>query len=188
MCSSDLDDDTAGLVMTVAMVGVSLIVYPLFFAGIMLGQIIMFRGALATARGENMEFGALVAGLPRKALRAAGLSLLLILAIFPGLILLYVPGIYLALRWSLSIHYLLDTDLGVIDCMKASWRATEDRVLEIFLRHLVLGLIAIPVILFTCYMGSLVMVPVQLVFQSMLYMQLSGRMRSALPDPELATY
>lgn len=180
-----MDEDTVGVIVSILIVLMSLVLYPAIFAGVLIGQMTMFRGALATARGETMEVGALFAGLGRKAPRGLLIMLLTMLALIPSMLLLYVPAVYLGLRWSMSFHYLLDTNLGAIDSMKASWRATEGKVLDLFLTQLVVGLVSMALVLITCYVGSIVVLPVQMVILSLLYIKHSGRDRSGMPDPEL---
>lgn len=52
------------------------------------------------------------------------LGILFTLGILLGLLLLVVPGIVLFVRWSIAVPILLDTDEGVIDSLRRSWRDT----------------------------------------------------------------
>ena len=53
-----------------------------------------------------------------------GLGLLSSIAILFGVVLLVIPGIVLAVRWSASAPILVDTDDGVIESLQHSWRLT----------------------------------------------------------------
>lgn len=54
-----------------------------------------------------------------------GLSLLSGLGILLGLVLLIVPGVYLAVRWSVASPMLLAEDVGASDALGKSWALTE---------------------------------------------------------------
>ena len=62
-----------------------------------------------------------------------GLSLLTTIAITAGLIFLLAPGLFLFVRWSISVPILLGPDdPGVMDSLRRSWRETQGRFWRIF--------------------------------------------------------
>ena len=70
-----------------------------------------------------------------------------ILAVGVGLMLLVLPGIYLAIRLQFYIYYIIEEGDPSFIALQKSWKATENLVIDLFL----LGLI----ILFLNFMGSL---------------------------------
>jgi uncharacterized membrane protein len=180
-----MSEDAAAAVTSVVMLLAMLVIYPLLFAVIMAAQVIMMRGGLVTARGGSAELGPLFAGMPRATLRALLMLLVMTCALLPAALLLYIPAIYLGMRWSLALYYVIDTNLGVFDCMRLSWRKTEGKVLDLFIKHFVFGLGAMFIGVVTCYLGFIFVLPLQMVFMSLVYMQLSGRHEGGLPDPDV---
>lgn len=57
-----------------------------------------------------------------------GMNLVSGLAIILGMVLLLIPGLYLAARWSASAPILIAEDRGVGDSLSESWRRTADAV------------------------------------------------------------
>ena len=55
-----------------------------------------------------------------------GIGILNGLGVLIGLVLLIVPGIFLLVRWSISVPYALAEDVGVIDALQASFEQTRD--------------------------------------------------------------
>ena len=102
-----------------------------------------------------------------------GASIVYGLIVVGGLILLVVPGIYLALRLQFYSYYIIDKNAGSIDSLKMSWKATEGNVINIFLFELlliginILGAIALVV-------GLLVTIPVSVIAVTLLYRKLSA--------------
>ena len=181
-----LEGEDAELMASAMMAVAMVFLYPFMFMVFMPIQAVFLRGGLATARGEDAHVSDLLRRPLRLALTGAALVLLMLLGLIPAMLLLYIPAVYLGLRWSLALHYLVDTELGAVDCLKASWRATEGKVLDLFLKNLVFGFAAMFGILITCYLGMFVIVPLQMVFGGLIYMRLSGRTTSGLPDPVLS--
>ncbi|HSW89285.1 MAG TPA: hypothetical protein VLH19_00225 [Patescibacteria group bacterium] len=99
--------------------------------------------------------------------------LLMGLCVFLGFIALVLPGIYIALRLSLTTFYVVDRKLGPVDALKASWAATSGNVLHllgliiVYWGIMLLGALALGV-------GVFVAIPVVLLTNASIYRQLSG--------------
>lgn len=81
---------------------------------------------------------------PRRFFPYLGLNILVILGVVAGIILLIVPGVYLAMRWSVAQARLIGRGEPVIDAIKGSWEMTKGYSLRIFLAVLafvVIGLV-----------------------------------------------
>jgi uncharacterized membrane protein len=180
-----MSEDAAAGISSLFMVLAMLVIYPLLFGFIMAAQVIMMRGGLVTARGGTADLGAMFSGLPRITLKVLGMTFVMMCAILPSALLLYIPAIYLGMRWSLAMYYVIDTNLGIFDCMRLSWRKTEGKVLDLFIKHFVFGLGALFIGVVTCYLGFIFVLPLQMVFMSLVYMQLSERHEAGLPDPDV---
>ena len=64
--------------------------------------------------------------------RAFGQNFISVIAIIAGLLLLVLPGLFLAVRWSLSMPILLARDCGIIDSLRQSWKMTSAYFWPIF--------------------------------------------------------
>jgi uncharacterized membrane protein len=89
------------------------------------------RVALNIASGEEASV-AMLFSQGSKLLRMLGAFALYYLMVVAGLILLIVPGIYLALRFGLFQYAIVDRNLGVIDSLKYSSKLTEKNRLNLF--------------------------------------------------------
>jgi uncharacterized membrane protein len=104
-------------------------------------------------------------------LRTVAASILFALAFVGGLILLVIPGIYIALRLQFFTYYIVDKNSGVVDSLKQSWEVTRGNVINILLFELllvalnILGALALLV-------GLLVTIPVSYVAVTLLYRRL----------------
>lgn len=178
-----LSEDVAGVVMMVCSIVFMCVAYPVLFAVIMPGQLVMMRGGLQTARGEPLDVNSFAEGIVGRSVRATVMTVVMLLALMPATLLLYVPAIYLALRWSFALYLVVDSDLGAMDCLRASWRMTQGKVLTLFVHLFGFGIVSMLLMLVTCYLGMFVLVPLQMVFVAVLYMQVSGRHQAGMPDP-----
>jgi uncharacterized membrane protein len=109
------------------------------------------RIGLDLVSGKQVEVGMLFSQ-GGKLLRAIGASILFFLMVVVGLLLLIVPGIYLALRYGQYLNAIVDKDLGVMDAFAYSSSITTNNRLNIFL----IWLLSIPVILagmLACFVG-----------------------------------
>ncbi len=110
---------------------------------------------------------------PQYLLRMIGASILYGLIVLAGLILLIIPGIYLALRFQFYSYYIIDKNAGAVDSLRMSWKVTERNLINIFLFELllvginILGAIALLV-------GLLVTIPLSLIAVTLLYRKLAA--------------
>ena len=108
-----------------------------------------------------------------KCLKQIGASLLIGLLVLVGLILLVVPGIYVALRLQFVTAVIVEENLGVIDSLKRSWEMTDGHVLQLFLLSLaILGLIIAGVICLG--IGILVAAPVAQILTMYVYRKINA--------------
>lgn len=66
-----------------------------------------------------------------------GLSILSNIGIIVGLVLLVVPGVILAIRWSIAAPLLIAEELGVTESLSESWARTKGHALTILVAYLV---------------------------------------------------
>jgi uncharacterized membrane protein len=113
--------------------------------------------------------------------RVLGATVLYILIILAGVILLIVPGIVWAVKFSLCYYFVIDKGLGPVEALKASSRTTMGVKWQLFgfflLCRLInlLGLLCLLVGVFATY-------PTVLVASALIYRQLSAQ------TPELAEF
>lgn len=100
-------------------------------------------------------------------------SLLNVVLVIAGLILLIIPGIYVAIRLSMWQYIMIEGEHNPVDAMKKSWKLTEGQVWQLFLLYLtqfalmILGLLALVI-------GLFVAIPVISLASVYVYKQLSG--------------
>jgi hypothetical protein len=78
-----------------------------------------------------------------RVLRAFGAGIIYGLAVFLGILLLIVPGIYIALKYGQYLNAIVDKNLGVFDSFKYSARLTEGQKGNLFLLGILSMLIVI---------------------------------------------
>ena len=122
--------------------------------------------------GQKAEFQELWA-YPQYLLRMIGASIVYGLIVVAGLILLVVPGIYLALRLQFYSYYIVDKNAGALDSLKMSWKVTEGNVFNLFLFMLLLIVINIAGAI-ALLVGLLITIPVSFVAVTLLYRKLSA--------------
>jgi uncharacterized membrane protein len=108
---------------------------------------------------------------PQYLLRMIGATLVYAIIVTLGLILLIVPGIYLAIRLQFYSYYIVDKNTGAIDSLRMSWKLTEGNMINIFLFMLILlGLNILGAL--ALLVGLLVTVPVSFIAVTLLYRKL----------------
>ena len=70
-----------------------------------------------------------------------GISILFPVIVFVGLLLLILPGILWAVRFSFAPLILVDTNMGIIASMKESWAITEGNFWSLLLFWIVVGVL-----------------------------------------------
>lgn len=116
----------------------------------------LVRVGLNLVSGKQASVGQLF-GEGRKLLPAIGASILFGLMFVIGLLLLIVPGIYIALRYGQFMNAMVDRNLGVMDSLKYSSSITTNNRLNLFLLILlsiaigIAGLLALVVGLIFAY-------------------------------------
>jgi len=135
-----------------------------------------FRVALAAARGEEFQFARFFSGFDRL-LPGILVSIVMYLGVFVGMLFLIIPGIVIALGWSMVVPLIADSTSGLREMLSESWNATKGQRGQLFLFYLaccgvaLLGLLALGV-------GILVAFPVIMIAMAEVYMCVTGR-RSA---------
>lgn len=103
-----------------------------------------------------------------KVLKTFAGSILLGIAVVVGLILLVIPGIYIAIRSQFFMYYIVDKDAGVMDALKMSWNLTKGGMVNLFLFDLLMIVVnLVGALLFG--LGLLVTVPLTCVAGTLLY-------------------
>lgn len=103
---------------------------------------------LRVLRGEAAPIVLVFAGLER-AVTLAAYALVYTAAVFVGLVALILPGIVVAVGFSLGFYVIMESSLGPVAAMRASWRAVlELGLIRVFLVYLVglLGVLSIGIV------------------------------------------
>ncbi len=135
-----------------------------------------FRVALAAARGEPVEFGMFFSGMNRL---LTGILLLIVLyaGISLGFLFLIVPGVILALGWSLTIPLLADTNLGVVELVSESWEMMNGQKGALLLFSFACAFVMVLSVL-ALVVGFFVALPMIMVAFAEVYMCITGRRQS----------
>jgi uncharacterized membrane protein len=148
--------------------------------GFIVGQIIgayfqvgLTRAWILAARGGTPTFGMPFIGFDRF-LPVVASTFLLLLAVAVGMVLLIVPGIVLALGLQFASYYIVDANMGPIDALSASWRATRGQKGMLFAFGLVGGALAAAGLI-ACCVGAAVTVPLFYVAHAIIFTRISGR-------------
>lgn len=106
--------------------------------------------------------------LPMKVFKNFVSSIFVGIAVVLGLILLVVPGIYLAVRLQFSTYYIVDKNAGIMDALKMSWELTKNGKLNLFLFDILLILLNFAGALLLG-VGLLLTLPISLIAMTLLY-------------------
>jgi len=113
--------------------------------------------------------------------RYVGTAILYMLIMYAGLILLIIPGIIWAIKFSLCFYFVIDKGLGPIEALKASSRTTMGVKWDLFGFGIVCGLINL--LGFLCLIvGAFATYPTIIVAYALVYRQLLAQ------TPELAEF
>lgn len=121
-------------------------------------QLGVVRIGLNLVSGKEVQVGMLF-GQGSKLLRALGASILFGIAVLIGIVLLIVPGIYVALRYGHYITAIVDRDLGIMEAFEYSSSISTNNRMNLFLLALLcIGMIIIGFLL--CFVGLFFAAPV----------------------------
>ncbi len=164
----------SGSVAGAALVAVSGSILGMFASSFFIvGQL---RVALAAARGEVVELSQFFSGGDRFGI-ALLVQIIQAVCIVVGTIFFIVPGLILALGWSLSTLFVADSDCGVGEALRESWAMTRGQRGKIFLFGfaavgvLFLGLLALVV-------GMFVALPIVVVAFATIYVRITGNVEA----------
>jgi len=87
-------------------------------------------------------------------------------------LILALPGVYVSIRTSFYIFYLVDREVGIVESFTLSWSATEGNVFKLFMLYLLTALIIILGFLL-CGVGILFAMPVSILAVACAYRKLS---------------
>jgi uncharacterized membrane protein len=128
---------------------------------------------VASARQESPTLETFFAGMNRF-LPLFGVQILLLVAVVSASLLLIVPGIIVFLGTCLATYYVVDSRLGPIEAISASWKATRNERGKIFVLFVLFLLLMIAGTL-ACFVGLIVAIPIISLAFALLYLRLSGR-------------
>ncbi|MEM9214954.1 MAG: DUF975 family protein [Cyanobacteria bacterium P01_F01_bin.150] len=119
----------------------------------------LYRFGLNIIQGRDAAVGDLFSQSASTTLKLIGLSILVGLLVLVGFILLIVPGIILALKYSMVFQVLIDERVGPLEAMDKSSQLTSGHKLQLFLLGFInLGIIILGALCFG--IGLLVALPV----------------------------
>ena len=111
-------------------------------AGVLMGYSAIFMVAMADLHGQTVPTERLLATAAGKFWPMLGLAILLGLAVGVGVVLLIVPGVVLALAWSVAFPALTLEDRGIFDSFRRSAALTRGKRWSIFLLSFIVWLVA----------------------------------------------
>jgi hypothetical protein len=136
-------------------------------------QVGAVRISLGVARGRQPQFGELFGGGDRFVPVLLALFLLF-LGVGFGMVLLIVPGVILALGLMLTNYFIIDQEMGPIDALQASWRATDGQKLKL----LAFAFVAFFIVLggaVLCCLPMLGAIPLAQLALTIIYLRITGR-------------
>ena len=139
------------------------------------------RIGLNIVSGKPFEIGMLFGG-GKFFLRVVGASILFALMVCLGLLLLIVPGVYLALRYGQFLNAIVDRNLGIMDSFSYSSAITTNNRGKLFLLYLLCFLVTIAGLL-ACGVGLVFAIPVTWLAGVVAYRWMQYGHRAALDHP-----
>jgi uncharacterized membrane protein len=131
-----------------AVMGTSIVLQLILQVFVFLMQLGLIRVGLNLVSGKPVQIGQLFGETP-KLLRAIGATILYSIALMIGILLLIVPGVYLALRYGQYLKGIVDRDLGIMESFEYSSSITTNNRGNLFVLWLLLLLLSL-LILVTC--------------------------------------
>ena len=151
--------------------GMSTLVSIVFNMWLGIGQTMFL---LKVARGEEASFGLIFAG-GRYFLPILGLSILIFLIVFCGLLLLIVPGIILSLMFSQAYCLVIDRKMGIMESLEVSRQIMVGNKLTLFAVYLLAGLGGAAIIVLTCCIGIFLVGPYLALLSVVVYLVATGQ-------------
>ena len=111
--------------------------------GVLLAYGAIFQLAMQDLHGQSVPTDVMVKTALRKFWPLLGLAILFGLGVFLGALLLIVPGVILALAWSVAMPSLVLEDCSVFGSFKRSAALTRGKRWSIFLLHFLVGLVSV---------------------------------------------
>lgn len=139
------------------------------------------RIGLNLVSGKAVSVGMLF-GEGRKLLRAFVATILFALMVGLGLILLIVPGIYLALRFGQYMLAIVDRDMGIMEAFNYSSTLTTNNRVNLLLLALLCILIALAGMI-ACFVGLIFAIPVAWLSNIVAYRWMQYGHRAAMDQP-----
>lgn len=143
------------------------------------------RIGLNLVSGKAAEVG-MMFGEGRKLLRALGATILFGVAFFVGLLLLIVPGVYIALRYGQYLMAIVDRDLGIMEAFHYSSSITTNNRGNILLLGLLSFAIAMAGMI-ACFVGLIFAIPVVWLTSIVAYRWMQYGPRAAMDHPGTIT-
>ncbi len=140
------------------------------------------RLGLSVARGEAPDMGVFSVAFSRIG-SLLGAFLLMTLAIVVGCCMCFLPGIVVAIGLQFTMMIVMDTDLGAFGALSYAWKLASDHLLNLFVFGLIASFAVFVAFCGTCGLGLIVVAPIVLVAQGLVYVHLSGRSQDFMPDP-----
>ncbi|HSI20745.1 MAG TPA: DUF975 family protein [Verrucomicrobiae bacterium] len=142
---------------------------------------LLMRVCLQYVDGKATDFSSLFRGItPELLVKVIAASIIINILVAIGFVLLFVPGVYLALRFSQALYVMIDRNLGIMESIKESGRLTQGVKWQLILFGIVCGLVVL-VGLIALVVGLIVAIPVVAVASAHVYRQLTRTVDEVAP-------
>jgi uncharacterized membrane protein len=101
-------------------------------------------------------------------------GLLSIVLVLCGLFLFVLPGVYVALRLSQTLYFVLDRNEGAINALTMSWAATKGYCWQLFFVYIIIGVIHI--VGGSSVLLTLISIPIAFIMQALVYRKLTQQL------------
>lgn len=129
---------------------------------------------LGVVRGEEPRYGLLFSG-GQYLLSVILLTVLVTLIVMLGLVLLIIPGIIFSFMLMQAQLLVVDRKMGVMDAMSTSRDVMVGNKLTVFAIGLVAGMIGLMLVLLTCGLGALAVMPYMMILSIVIYFGVTGQ-------------
>lgn len=143
----------------------------LCFAWLGVGNMIF---CLRLARGQRASFEDLFSGGPYLGNFVLA-AVLFNVIVFAGALLFVIPGIIFALMFSQHALLVIDRKAGALEALSMSQELTHGNKLTLLAIFLVAGIVGNVLVLATCGLGALVVVPYMMLLAPVVYLAMSGQ-------------